>query len=53
LSECDLDTRDIDRIIRSLVDSLEASFHSRITYPWQQGQAGAGASPAKPPPPKP
>jgi membrane-associated HD superfamily phosphohydrolase len=52
LSECDLDTRDIDRIIRSLVDSLEASFHSRITYPWQQGQAGGGSGSAKESAPK-
>jgi putative nucleotidyltransferase with HDIG domain len=35
-SECVLDTRDIDAIIRSLVDALEAAFHSRIPYPWQQ-----------------
>jgi membrane-associated HD superfamily phosphohydrolase len=35
-SECVLDTRDIDAIIRSLVDALEASFHARIRYPWQQ-----------------
>jgi len=41
-SECVLDTRDIDAIIRSLVDALEASFHARIRYPWQQ-----------PPPPQP
>ena len=35
-SECVLDTRDIDAIIRSLVDALEAAFHARIPYPWQQ-----------------
>jgi putative nucleotidyltransferase with HDIG domain len=35
-SECVVDTRDIDAIIRSLVDALEVSFHSRIRYPWQQ-----------------
>jgi hypothetical protein len=46
-SECDLDTRDIDRIIRCLVDSLEALFHSRVTYPWQQGQAGGGSGGAR------
>jgi putative nucleotidyltransferase with HDIG domain len=38
-SECVLDTRDIDAIIRSLVDALEAAFHSRIPYPWQQAPA--------------
>jgi hypothetical protein len=42
-SECVLDTRDIDAIIRSTVDALEAAFHSRVPYPWQQ----ATASPAK------
>ena len=35
-SECVLDTRDIDAIIRSTVDALEAAFHSRVAYPWQQ-----------------
>jgi len=34
--ECVIDTRDIDAIVRSLVDALEASFHARIRYPWQQ-----------------
>lgn len=34
--ECVLDTRDIDALIRALVDALEASFHARIRYPWQQ-----------------
>ena len=35
-SECDLTTHDIEKIIRVLVDTLEASFHSRIRYPDQQ-----------------
>jgi len=35
-SECDLTTRDISKISRALVDALEASFHSRIRYPWQE-----------------
>jgi hypothetical protein len=35
-SECVLDTRDIDAIIRAMVDALEAAFHSRVRYPWQQ-----------------
>jgi len=35
-SECNLTTHDIEKIIRALVDTLEASFHSRIRYPWQQ-----------------
>ena len=35
-SECVLDTRDIDAIIHAMVDALEAAFHSRVRYPWQQ-----------------
>ncbi len=38
-SECDLDTREIEKIANALVDSLEAMFHSRVRYPWQKGQA--------------
>ena len=34
-SECDLTSSDLSKIIRALVDALEASFHSRIRYPWQ------------------
>ncbi len=44
LVESGLDTRDIDTIIRTLVDALEASFHARIAYPWQQVQAAAPAA---------
>jgi hypothetical protein len=35
-SECDLTSRDLAKIIRALVDALEASFHHRIRYPWQE-----------------
>jgi len=35
-SECDLTTRDLEKIVQALTDSLEASFHSRIRYPWQE-----------------
>jgi putative nucleotidyltransferase with HDIG domain len=35
-SECDLTTSDLEKIIRALVDTLEASFHSRIRYPSQE-----------------
>jgi putative nucleotidyltransferase with HDIG domain len=35
-AECDLSSRDLSKIVRSLVDALEASFHSRIRYPWQE-----------------
>ena len=43
-SECDLSTRDLSKFITALVDALEASFHSRIQYPWQEKK--------KPPPAK-
>ena len=35
-SECDLTTRDISKIKDALLNALEASFHSRIQYPWQE-----------------
>jgi putative nucleotidyltransferase with HDIG domain len=35
-SECDLTSRDLPKIAKTLVDALEASFHSRIRYPWQK-----------------
>jgi putative nucleotidyltransferase with HDIG domain len=35
-SECRLDTGQIDKIIPAMVNRLEAMFHSRILYPWQQ-----------------
>ena len=38
-SECDLSSRDLSKIVRALVDALEASFHSRIRYPWQEKKA--------------
>jgi putative nucleotidyltransferase with HDIG domain len=38
-SECDLTTRDIAKIVKTLVDTLEVSFHSRINYPWQERAA--------------
>jgi putative nucleotidyltransferase with HDIG domain len=37
--ECVLDTRDLEAITRAMVDALEASFHARIRYPWQQAGA--------------
>ena len=44
-SECDLSSRDLSKIVKALVDALEASFHSRIQYPWQEKK--------KPPPSRP
>jgi putative nucleotidyltransferase with HDIG domain len=35
-SECDLTTRDLPKIVDALLEALEASFHSRIKYPWQE-----------------
>jgi putative nucleotidyltransferase with HDIG domain len=43
-SECDLSSRDLSKIVDALVDALEATFHSRIQYPWQEKK--------KPPPTK-
>jgi hypothetical protein len=44
LGECVLDTRDIEAITRAMVDALEASFHARIRYPWQQASAPESAA---------
>ena len=38
-AECDLSSRDLSKIVRALVDALEASFHSCIRYPWQEKKA--------------
>jgi len=35
-AECDLSSRDLSKIVQALVDALEATFHSRIRYPWQK-----------------
>ena len=34
--ECNLSTRNIAKIIETLTDSLEATSHPRVTYPWQE-----------------
>jgi putative nucleotidyltransferase with HDIG domain len=34
--ECDLTTRDLSKIKDALLEALEACFHSRIQYPWQE-----------------
>jgi putative nucleotidyltransferase with HDIG domain len=41
--ECNLSTRDISKIIKTLSKSLEATFHSRVPYPWQQKESAAGS----------
>jgi membrane-associated HD superfamily phosphohydrolase len=33
--ECNLSTNYFSKIVHTLVDSLEAALHSRVTYPWQ------------------
>ena len=38
--ECNLSTRQLAKIIDTLVDSLEASLHSRVEYPWQRKRKG-------------
>ncbi len=38
--ECNLSTRQLAKIIEKLVDSLEASLHSRLEYPWQKKGKG-------------
>jgi membrane-associated HD superfamily phosphohydrolase len=34
--ECNLSTRNIAKIIETLTDSLEATSHPRVAYPWQE-----------------
>ena len=34
--ECSLSTREIAKIIQVLTDSIDASFHVRVQYPWQE-----------------
>jgi cyclic-di-AMP phosphodiesterase PgpH len=36
--ECRLSTSCLAQILQTLVNSLEASFHSRVVYPWQEKQ---------------
>ena len=38
-SECDLTSRDLSKIVKTLVDALEASFHTRLPYPSQEKKA--------------
>jgi membrane-associated HD superfamily phosphohydrolase len=34
--ECNLSTSEIAKIENVLIHSLEAAFHTRVEYPWQQ-----------------
>ncbi|MCA9696394.1 MAG: hypothetical protein KC431_02630, partial [Myxococcales bacterium] len=56
LDECGLSLRSLRRIVETLVDTIMASAHDRITYPWQeeerereraQQQEQAGQAPAQ------
>jgi membrane-associated HD superfamily phosphohydrolase len=40
--ECNLSTPQLARTIETLVDSLEASLHSRTEYPWQKKKQHKG-----------
>jgi putative nucleotidyltransferase with HDIG domain len=44
--ECDLSTHDLAKIVRILVHSIEASFHSRVVYPWQEEEGPNTGTPA-------
>jgi putative nucleotidyltransferase with HDIG domain len=43
--ECNFSTREIAQIVTALVRSLEAAFHTRVEYPWQQKAGPARKSP--------
>ncbi len=34
--ECNLSTSDIAKIVKTLTNSIGATFHTRVTYPWQK-----------------
>lgn len=40
-SECEVTTRELFIITRALVNSLEASYHTRVEYPWQKADEEA------------
>ena len=39
--DCNLSTRDLAKIVETLVNSLMASGHSRVAYPWQKRETKA------------
>ena len=41
-ADCNLSTRYLAKIVQILVDCLEASLHSRVTYPWQEREKDKG-----------
>jgi putative nucleotidyltransferase with HDIG domain len=46
LDDCGLSLRELRRIIENLVDTLLASAHDRIAYPWQQEEKAAARAEA-------
>jgi putative nucleotidyltransferase with HDIG domain len=40
LAECDLSSRDLSKIVQTLVDALEASIHSRFRHLWPEKKIG-------------
>ncbi|MBF0224131.1 MAG: hypothetical protein HQK76_01635, partial [Desulfobacterales bacterium] len=44
-NECDLSTQNIYKISKVLKETLEASFHSRIEYPWQKEEKQKNTEP--------
>jgi len=36
--DCNLSTRNIAKIVKTLTESIRASLHSRVQYPWQQAE---------------
>jgi hypothetical protein len=46
LDECGLNLRDLRRIVETLVETLLASAHDRIAYPWQQEEKAAARAEA-------
>ncbi|RJR41318.1 MAG: HDIG domain-containing protein [Desulfobacteraceae bacterium] len=48
--ECNFSTQDIAKVREALIDSLAASFHTRVEYPWQKNGAKNETEPASPKP---
>ena len=48
--ECSLSTREIAKITQVLTDSIDASFHVRVQYPWQEEEKASekAEDPSKP-----
>jgi hypothetical protein len=42
--DCNLTTRNIAKIVKTLTEAIRASLHSRVQYPWQQADKPSGDS---------